>query len=178
MRSSPIILMLLLSSSGLAAQTNSATTPAIFLSPPASESCPVNFSAERRPNGALVQVDHGVTFRGQGVEINLSGSSSAPILKVDLKLHGMTPGVHIAPASVGGPTAKYSTEIFQLASNDGSPLQHSSVSSARLGTVDWLELTRIEFANGTTWQSSAESRCVVAPSLLVLVDSSAQHSAK
>jgi hypothetical protein len=173
-----MILMLLLSSSGLAAQTNPPGTPAIFLSPPASESCPVSFSAERKPNGELVQVGRGVTFRGQGLEINFSGSSSTAILKVDLKVHGMTPGVHMSPAAVGARTAPYSTETFQLAANEGSPLLHGSVSTRRLGTVDWLELTRIEFANGTTWQSSPQSRCVVAPSLLVLVDSKAEHAAK
>jgi len=37
--------------------------------------------------------------------------------------------------------------------------------------ISWLELTRIEYADGRVWQPSAKSRCVAAPSLYVLVDS-------
>jgi hypothetical protein len=37
--------------------------------------------------------------------------------------------------------------------------------------INWLELTRLEYADGRVWQASAESRCVAAPNLYVLVDS-------
>ena len=171
MRPSSMILMLLLSSSGLAAQTSS--TPAIFLSPPASESCPVSFSADRQPDGGMVNVDRKTRSYSQGLQINFARSSSPALLKVDVKLHGMTPGVHMSPASLATRRAVEATETFQLTATQGSPLLRSSVSTKRLGSVDWVELTRIEFANGTTWQSSTDSRCVVAPSLLVLVDSNA-----
>lgn len=171
MRPSPLLLMLLLSSIGLAAQP--ANTPAIFVAPPASQSCPVSFSADRQPYGGIVNVDRGATFPGQGLQINFLRSASAAILKVDVKLHGLTPGVRMSPASADTRKAVQTTETFHLAASEGSPLVHSSVSTKRLASVDWVELTRIEFANGTTWQPSAESRCVVAPSLLVLVDGNA-----
>jgi hypothetical protein len=177
-RPSSILSTLLLSSLGAFAQTDHSSTRTVLVSPPASESCPVNFSAERKPFGGVVQVDKGATIHFQALQLNFASSSSPAILKVNGTLHGMTPGLHVSPISFRDRSATRATETFQLTADERSPLHQPSISIRKLGTVDWLELTRIEFADGTTWHASSESRCVVAPSGLVLVDSKAEPEIK
>jgi hypothetical protein len=47
---------------------------------------------------------------------------------------------------------------------------HPVIATRSMTAINWLELTRIEYADGKVWQASPESRCAAAPSLLVLVD--------
>ena len=178
MRPSSILSTLLLSSLGAFAQTDPSSTRTVLVSPPASESCPISFSAERKPFGGVVEVDKGATIHFQALQLNFAPSSSPAILKVDGTLHGLTPGLHVSPMSFRHRSATRATETFQLTADERSPLHQSSVSIRKLGTVEWLELTRIGFTDGTTWHASSESRCVVAPSLLVLVDSKAEPAPK
>jgi hypothetical protein len=171
MQPSSIILMLLLVPSGLAAQSTPNRTAAVFTTPPTSESCPVNFSVERKPNSGMVMVKGAAASHGQGLQINFIALPESAILKVHITVHGMTPGVRVIPASSRIATRDDATETFVLSAEPDSPLLHPAIWTKRLNAVTWVELTRIEYANGTTWQASQQSRCAAAPSLLVLVDS-------
>jgi len=174
MRSSSLFLMLLLAPPALVAQTSAGSTSAVFTAPPASQACPINFSVKRTPNSGLVAVDHPNAPGeppAQGLELNFRNPPPSPIVKAEITVHGMS-GVHMVPAAAQ--KGSDSTETFVLAASEDSPLLHPSIWTTKVNAVAWLELTRIEYANGTTWQSSAESRCTAAPSLLVLVDSVAR----
>ena len=72
--------------------------------------------------------------------------------------------------AASGMSAADSTEAFQL-----TPVaERSSLWTKKLNAISWVELTRVEYANGNVWQPSTESRCTAAPSLLVLVDAAAR----
>jgi hypothetical protein len=65
MRLSPLLLMVLIPTTGLSAQS---ATRAVFIAPPASQSCPVHFTAERRPNAGLEVVKGNEPSHGQGLQ--------------------------------------------------------------------------------------------------------------
>ena len=62
-------------------------------------------------------------------------------------------------------------ETTVLTATADSPLLHSSVWTKKMTAINWVELTRLEYADGTTWQASPQSHCSAAPSLFVLVGS-------
>ena len=172
MRSSSLFLMLLLAPPALVAQASAGSTSAVFTAPPASEACPINFSVRRTPNSGLVAVDHpGAPGQplAQGLELNFRNLPPSAIVRAEITVHGMS-GLHMVPADTAQKSTD-STETFVLTASEDSPLLHPSIWTKRLNAVAWLELTRIEYANGTVWQPTAESRCTAAPSLLILVDS-------
>lgn len=166
MRFSPLLLMLLIPTANLTAQS---ATSAVFIAPPASQSCPVAFSAERRPNAGLREVVQGnEPSHGQGLQINFPSWLPSAIVKASITVHGASAAARMVPAASGMSSAD-STEAFQLTPVADTPLQHSSIWTKKLNAISGIELTRVEYANGNVWQPTAESRCTAAPSLLVLV---------
>jgi hypothetical protein len=170
MRPSSIILMLLLSSPAVYAQTTAGSTATIFVSPPASESCPVNFSVKRSSHSGMVMVKPNGAVFTQGLQIDFLKSPETEILKADITVHGMSARGHMMPAASRASRPDDASETFVLTPGAGLPLLHSSISTKKISAITWVELTRIDYANGTTWQASPESRCTAAPSLFVLVD--------
>ena len=166
MRLSPLLLMVLIPTTGLSAQS---ATRAVFIAPPASQSCPVHFTAERRPNAGLEVVKGNEPSHGQGLQVNFSGKLPSDIVKASITVHGASAAARMIPAASAMSNAD-STEAFQL-----TPVaEHSSIWTKKLNTISWIELTRVEYANGNVWQPAGESRCTAAPSLLVLVDAAAR----
>ena len=123
MRFSRLLLLLLIPTAGLSAQS---ATSAVFTAPPASQSCPVKFSAERKPNAGLEVVKGNEPIHGQGLQINSSGKLPSGIVKASIIVHGASAGARIIPAASAMSTAD-STEAFQLTSAADTPLQHSSI---------------------------------------------------
>jgi hypothetical protein len=109
--------------------------------------------------------------RGQGLQINFVPFPAAAILKAGITVHGASARLHMVPASAAAANREDVAETFELTSNAEGPLLHSSIWTNKVVAVSWVELTRVEYADGTTWQASPESRCTAAPSLMVLVDS-------
>lgn len=170
MQSSSMILILLLSSLSVAGQSNAGSTSAVFAQPPASQSCPVRFSADRLSVPALRNVDKAAPSAGQGLEINFSALPTATVVKADVTVHGTSAGLRMSPAALSAIKRDDAVETFQLTASEGKPLLQSSIWTTKIAIVSWVELTHVEYADGTTWQASPESRCAAAPSLFVLVN--------
>jgi hypothetical protein len=127
------------------------------------------------PNSGLVAVNRPGALSAlgsQGVQVTFDKSLSSGVLKVDLTVHGLSPrGRMIPTALAAAKDDSDSTETFQFSGSSDAPLLSSSVWTKQMSAVTWVELTRIEFTNGTVWQESATARCAAAPSLFVLVNS-------
>jgi hypothetical protein len=105
------------------------------------------------------------------LQINFTSSSGSAIVKADILVHGAKTFGHEGLLLTGSTSAtRNDTESIQIAGTAGAPLLHPVIWTKAMTAISWLELTRLEFADGTVWQASAESRCTAAPSLLVLVD--------
>jgi hypothetical protein len=171
MRFSSIVFALLFAPASFVHAQAGSSHP-LYIMPPASESCPVNLSADREPGGPLHAVDKDSVSTGQQLRINFNGATGLVIVKADIVVHGMkTSGsegmVLTGPLGV----SRKSSESFQLTGTPNAPLLHPLLSTKDMTAISWLELTRLEYADGKVWQASAESRCIAAPSLYLLVDS-------
>lgn len=105
---------------------------------------------------------------GQNLQISFKQSPST-IVAVDLTVHGVSMSAHMTPAAQSARESDLS-ETFHLMGSATKPVLESALSTHRPMIVTWVELTRIEYANGTSWDESSTSRCAAAPSLFVLVE--------
>jgi hypothetical protein len=133
-------------------------------------SCPVGFSVDRKPDGAIVWTNspNPRASHGQGVDITFA-RPKAQIASADIVVHGYPAGLRIVPAAPSAPSEI--TESFHLTATADLPLLHPSVWTAHMVAISWVELTRLDYTDGATWQSAAPRQCSAAPSLFVPVDS-------
>jgi hypothetical protein len=99
---------------------------------------------------------------GQGLEIAFL-RPSARIVSADIVVHGYPATVHVIPATAQAPEEV--TQAFHLAADGDQPLLQSSIWTQHIASIRWVELTRLDYADGTAWQSSAPRQCTAAPSL-------------
>ena len=122
----------------------------------------------------LAQVYH--MRHGQGLDIAFFRRAPwivAPrIVSADVTIHGYPPTTHIIPATPSLPAEV--TETFHLTADSGKSLLHSSVWTERMIMINWVELIRVDYADGTTWRSSAPRQCGAAPSLYLPVNAFAR----
>jgi hypothetical protein len=134
----------------------------------AAPACPVGFSVDRKPDGAVIWTNspHLREPHGQGLALTFARPATQ-IASADIVVHGYPATLHIILATPSAPAEI--TETFHLTASAGLPLLHPSVWTQRMVVVSWVELTRVQFADGTTWQSSAPRQCGASPSLYVPV---------
>jgi hypothetical protein len=163
-----MIFVALLSSASLAAQTSTGNSPTILVEPPSSHACPVLLSVDRIPDGAVILTNGAPAPHRQGLTLTFR-RPAAQIVAADITVHFYPASVRAIPAAPGAKDRAEETQTFYLSSANG-PMLQSSIWTYYTAPVSWVELTRLEFADGTTWQSSAPRQCGAAPSLFVLVD--------
>jgi hypothetical protein len=137
-------------------------------------SCPVGFNATRAgmPVMRSIAGDRGNSLapRRDGPLVDISFFDHLPqrIASVKLVLHGISAQQRLVPAYATPP--EDIAEVFHLDRIAG----HNQFDGAELqmrqsGIVSRVELTEIQFTDGTTWHPSDSSHCSVRPSGLVLV---------
>ena len=133
--------------------------------------CPVGFSIERRSNPGLEVTNNSGAEPRQALDVSLR-TYERKIVEADITVHGMVFRPRIIGASFSD--AEDLPEEFVLKGTADEPVQLSSVHLQRLGTVSWVELTRVVFSDGTAWTPAGEVHCTARPSMLVLVNASPQ----
>jgi hypothetical protein len=170
------LLLVALSSLGAHAQAQSSqagvSAPPVIanlLRGPAPDGCPVNFAVNRVPQGAVVWTGSQVQRRPtQGVDLNFRSPSGLQIVKADVILHGVSGALRVMPAADN--TTSDLTETFVLERDTDTPaLIARELKMKSIAIVNWVELTRIEFADGVVWNKSSSSTCIASPSGLLRV---------
>jgi len=167
---STILIAALLSSAALMAQISLHGTAALFTVGPVSESCPVDFFVSRISAPAVMVAKEGKSSHsGPGLKMNLAGSDASEVVRATVIVYGSSKQTRLAPATIN-PDADM-TETFELRSDAGAQsLLHSAVWLKKMSAVSWVDLTKIEYADGSVWHASSISQCRAAPSMFVLVD--------
>jgi hypothetical protein len=170
MRPSSTIFTLLLASASLAAQTATGNNPTLLVKPPVSRTCPVLFSVDRAPSTAIIRTNGAPTPRGQGLNLTFANPATH-IVSADITVHFYVAAAHAIPAAPSASNAAPLTETFHLTSSAENPMHQSSLWTRHTAPITWVELTHLDYADGTSWQPSTPRQCAVAPNLFVLVDS-------
>jgi hypothetical protein len=109
---------------------------------------------------------------GQGLDLSFA-RPQAEIVAADVVVHGYPLTAHAIPATLSAPSEV--TESFHLTASADEPLLHSSVWTAHMVVIKWAELTRLEYADGTTWTPAAnQSTCRAYPRLYLPVNATAR----
>jgi hypothetical protein len=138
---------------------------------------------------------NGVYTPASGLDLHIAAAESRPIAAVDILVHGFSNRGQLMPASqipnavvdspshvsVGpsdldrnrsgsGPTGIEPTQSFHLTRDGAGGSIHTSITTRMTG-ISWLEVTHVEFVDGSTWQPTSGETCRFAPSLYVPVSS-------
>jgi hypothetical protein len=159
-----VLSILLVGSAPLLAQTTSSQT--VLVSPPASLNCPVSLTARHSPQGATVQIQSGKAHAQPGYAITFAPTNNRSITQVRLTLHGLD-GAQVMP--VGASTGNATEDLTVAPAATSNRRFESIVYAQKLTGVQLIELDEVTWADGTHWQKSANSTCLVAPSGLLLV---------
>jgi hypothetical protein len=161
-------------------------SPSVFIP---SRDCPVGLSARRESGGQTLwttaledgakpqlRLEKGVgngAGDGTGVHVELTSSSHQPIRQVELAVHYLAPGLHtmLIKTQLDGTAAPGDrNKTFDLAATGGASLQLTGdLLLGGAASVTRVTLLRVNYANGTSWQTSAQKSCSVAPNGIMQV---------
>jgi hypothetical protein len=166
--------VLLLASASLWAQSNSTDSGAVWVKPEGSVRCPIDLTVKRQQGLVARSVkDEKEGPTGQGLQLNFNVPAALKVLKVTVVVHGPPETAHAIPAKDDSGDNTAIPETFHLERQAGtSSLQNSEIWT-HLGAVQWIEVTEIQYADGTSWRESKGSVCRAAPGLLLLTNAEA-----
>lgn len=166
-----VLSTLFLAAAPLLAQSNSSQI--VLVSPPSSANCPVGLTARQSSVGAVKQTDKGAPSTAMGFTVTFTPLNAHSIVQAKLTFHGLD-GAQVIPAK--DQSTGNATEDFTVAPSAMDNHRFESIVYAqKLTGVQLVELDEVTYADGTRWQKSAKSTCLVVPSHLRLV--SGQKSA-
>jgi len=181
MRTSMILPLLLSLAMPLAAQSPVPNARSQYRFPPDRMACPVDLRADRRASGVIREIDGKPIPTGQGLVLHFRASDEttttpqgtvvAPrrtVTSADIVVHGHSAAVMAQPLTIPNRATEL-TETFHLTGSATDPLVEKSLWTSRIHGITWIELTRVTFSDGTSWQRTIPSECRIEPTLFVLV---------
>lgn len=169
MRPSMILALFLFASLPITAQqspTGHARSQYRF--PPDHMACPVDLHVDRRASVISREVDGKAIPTGQGLDLHFPKAAERRVTSADITVHGHAGAVIAQPLTVHSANPEL-TEDFHLTSSGSQALTDKLIWTARISGITWVELRRVAFSDGTTWERSIASECRIEPSLFVLV---------
>ena len=159
----PATLLVLISPFAVAAQATA--KPALEVTVP-SLNCPIGLSAQRTASLQILNASASRTPRvGQGLHLFFTPEAGSALRSVDLIVHGFDNHGRVLPMT---DTNGALTKHFHFDAVSGSPLTTSDLWVERAGSLTSVELTKITYADGSTWQHSADSSCRAVPGLTLV----------
>ena len=173
------VLLLLLAGTFTFAQTSSGP-PSVLKDPSSSANaqiftnnqigCPVGFSASRQATGQLMSADD-ATQPGptQGLHLTLRNLKTMPAIEsIEVTVYGTSQRGLFLP--VGQQATETVSKTFDLRRTSGSPsLSDADVSMHLVGSLNWVDLISVTYADGHTWHASEDVKCRAVPSNFLLV---------
>lgn len=152
-------------------QSHTSTGPMQFRFPPDTMACPVGLRVDRNANVIQREVDGKTIPTGQGATLHFMNSGERRVVEADITIHGHSDRVIAQPLKQPLVVNRNNdlTETFHLSGSASDPLIEKKLWTAKIAGITWVELTRVVFSDGTSWNSSVPGECRIEPSLFVLV---------
>jgi len=154
-----------------AQQSQISTGPMQFRFPPDRMACPVSLRVDRNASVIQREVDGKTVPTGQGAILHFLSPAERRVVEADIIVHGHSGRVIAQPLRADRKNDV--TESFHLSGSSTEPLIRKALWTAKIAGITWVELTRVVFSDGTSWQSSVPNECRIEPSLFVLVNAGA-----
>ena len=141
---------------------------------PESTDCPIDMRVQfQSPYGAARPVDKAhADENGLQLHIDLGNLKSVAIVGADVTVHGFTTKGRVSPARVSQADASDITkDIYLHFKVNGKTNASADIQLDGFGAVRYVELNSVHYADGSTWRSSAQRTCHVAPDAAMLISS-------
>lgn len=169
MRLSMILPVFLLAAvPAISQQTPSKHARSQYRFPPDRMACPVELHVYRRAGLISREVDGKAIPTGQGLDLHFANRPERSVVSADLTVHGRTGAVTAQPLTIYSSKPELA-EDFHLIGSVSQPLTDKLIWTARISGITWVELRRVVFSDGATWERSIPNECRIEPSLFVLV---------
>jgi hypothetical protein len=131
--------------------------------------CPVGFLASRQATGqTLAASESHHSAPALGLHLELDRRDTPAIESVEVTVYGLSPDSRVLPASQPlGDTISRTIELHRATGTDS--LAQSDLWIHQFGVINWVDLTFITYADGTTWQATKHFKCRSVPSDLLLI---------
>ena len=132
--------------------------------------CPVGFSANRQATGQIMNADDATqSAPAQGLHLTLRNLKNMPAIEsIEVTVFGTSQRGLFLP--VGQQATDTVSKTFDLHRTSGSPsLSDADVSMRLVGSLSWVELISVTYADGHTWHASEDIKCRAVPSNFFLV---------
>jgi hypothetical protein len=169
-----------LASAALTAQTKAAPVPSVLTGQTPGLACPVHFAAERYGlTATLRQTAKGEAGSfAQSLRLNFASADASEMVRAVVVVYGANPVAQIVPLAQDQAGQKQSdtgrSETFVLTRTKGRFDPAEEIVTETVPLVQRIEITEIEFKDGSVWRPSREARCSTAPSPFVLVNATAR----
>lgn len=175
MRSIVAVPILLLTFTGVLSAQTSGPIHHLYLRGEPIPECPIGFTAQRYGfTAALRQVarNEGTQY-APSLQLQFDRTRAPGIARISIVVHGTAGIPQVLPVAAGQANGAAS-QAFELTRSNGrfDPVQY--VVSDSVPLVTRIEITAIDYADGTTWREPTANACSAAPSPFILVNASAQ----
>jgi hypothetical protein len=153
----------------MSAQVKLGESPTVLFLSPGSTGCPIGLTAERRSAPVINTIGNAPPSPPtQRLHLRFVSYAARNIEQVTVIVHGLSGRSRIIPADSA--SSSDVEETFHLTrSAEASSLTASYLWPQNIRTTQWIELTSVDYADGSTWRASREAQCTVTPSNFVLV---------
>lgn len=135
---------------------------------PETDACPVHIAVDRNSGLVTREVEGKQIPTAAGLILHFQSPADRAIVAADLIVHGYDGRVIAQPLETAA--ASELTEDFHLTATGADSLSRRSIWTQKIAGVVWVELTRVTFRDGSSWQRSVPGECRIEPSLMVLVN--------
>jgi hypothetical protein len=132
--------------------------------------CPVGFAANRQAPVQMMSADDARRLGPvQGLHLTLRKVKNMPAIEsIEVTVYGTSQKGLVLP--VGTESTNTVSKTFELRRiSDDTSLNEANVSMQLVGSLSWVDLNSITYADGSAWHSTAELRCRAVPSNFLLV---------
>ena len=173
MRNISMMALLILAGTGMSAQNEKGTHPT-SLTRQTESSCPVGFGANLSGRAVARPADDAKKdSSAQLLELSFVPLDTPAVKNAGIIVHGLSKKGRLLP--VQNSTADDALQIFQLrSSTDSTSLDQAHVWITKVTAAHWVEITDIEYMDGSSWHASKTSLCHAKLSGFKLVDVTVQ----
>ncbi|MBB5061309.1 hypothetical protein HDF16_006045 [Granulicella aggregans] len=175
MRNVCMVAFLILAGTSVSAQNDKGNQPKTSIVQ-VSSGCPVGFGANLSGRAVVRSADDAKREgAAQLLELSFFVPLDTPSLKkVEITVHGLPQKGRLLPVQPS--PVEDASQAFQLqASADPTSLNRAAVWITQITAARWVEITNIEYADGSSWHASETSLCHSKLSGFKLVDATVQQ---
>jgi hypothetical protein len=131
--------------------------------------CPIGFSASRQSDLQMMSAsDASKAGPAQGLHLTLNNLDMPAIQNIEVTVYGTSTKGRVLPVDMQSNDTVTKTFALHRISGDAS-LSDADVWMHHVGSLSWVDLISITYADGTTWHAAENLKCRAVPSNFLLV---------